>query len=227
MPKQHITIAIDGPSGAGKSSMARAVAERFGLMYVDTGAIYRTVALAVKRAGINTKDTAGVLNLLPSLDIRVAYDAGGVQHMFLQGEDVSAELRTPEISRYTSDVSTMPGVRAFLLEMQRAFARENSVVMDGRDIGTVVLPDADLKIFLTASPEDRARRRFEELRAQGADISYDEVFRDLLSRDKNDSERGAAPLKAAEGATLLNTTGNTAEQSRALIFQIIAGRFGL
>ena len=227
MENQHITVAIDGPSGAGKSSMARAAAERFGLMYVDTGAIYRTVALAVKRAGLDSKDTEGVKALLPGLDIRVVYDDTGAQHMLLRGEDVSNELRLPEISIYTSDISVMPEVRAFLLETQRAFARENSVVMDGRDIGTVVLPDAKLKIFLTASAEDRARRRFEELKALGVDTTHGEVLRDIRNRDENDTRRAAAPLRAAEDAVMLDTTGNTAEQSRALIFQIIAGRFGI
>ena len=227
MENQHITIAIDGPSGAGKSSMARAAAEHFGLTYVDTGAIYRTVALAVKRAGLDSKDAAGVAALLPGLDIRVAYGDAGVQRMLLDGEDVGGALRLPELSLYTSDVSMMPRVRASLLEMQRALARENSIVMDGRDIGTVVLPDAKLKIFLTASSKDRARRRFEELRKLGFSVPYDEVLRDIRNRDENDTQRAVAPLRAAEDAILLDTTGNTAQQSRALIFQIIAGRFGI
>ena len=224
---QHITIAIDGPSGAGKSSLARAAAERFGLMYVDTGAIYRTVGLAVKRAGLGFGDAEGVKALLPELDIRLTYDSAGAQRMLLFGEDISAEIRLPEISIYAADVSAMPDVRAFLLETQREFARENSVIMDGRDIGTVVLPDAGLKIFLTASAEDRAARRFEELRRLGLDAQYDEVLRDIRYRDAYDTRRAAAPLRAAEDAVILDTTGNTAEQSRALIFQIIAERFGL
>ena len=160
MTDRHITVAIDGPSGAGKSTLARMSAKEFRLLYVDTGAIYRTVGLAAQRAGVGSRDAAGVIQLLPGLDIAMDYDRTGVQRMLLHGEDVSREIRTPLSSIYASDVSALPEVRAFLLEMQRRLAREHNVVMDGRDIGTVVLPDAGLKVFLTAGPEARARRRY-------------------------------------------------------------------
>lgn len=225
MENQHITIAIDGPSGAGKSSLARAAAERFGIAYVDTGAIYRTVGLAVKRGGADPAKETDVAGLLPGLDIRVTHDGAGAQRMLLEGEDVSDEIRLPEVSIYTSKVSAMPAVRAFLLETQRAFARGGSVVMDGRDIGTVVLPDAKLKIFLTASPEDRARRRLEELRSGGVQADYGEVLRDIIRRDETDTRRAYAPLRAAEDAVVVDTTGNTVERSRELIFELIALRF--
>ena len=227
MSEKHISVAIDGPSGAGKSTLARQAAARFGFIYVDTGAIYRTVGLAVRRSGVASKDAQGVAALLPTLEIRMDYDGDGVQRMYLNGEDVSADIRLPEISIYASDVSAMPAVRAFLLEMQRSLAREHDVVMDGRDIGTVVLPDAGLKVFLTAKPEERARRRLEELQLRGVETTLEEVLRDIRYRDENDSRRAAAPLKAAEDAVVLDTTGNTLEQSVALLCSMIEERFGL
>ena len=160
---KYRSIALDGPSGAGKSTLARMLAQSLGYLYVDTGAIYRTVALAVLRQGRDPGDPSQVIPLLGGLDITLRYEADGAQHMFLDGEDVSEEIRRHEISRCTSQVSALPEVRAFLLERQRALARTHNVIMDGRDIGTVVLPQADVKIFLTASPEARARRRYEEL----------------------------------------------------------------
>ena len=160
----HYAIAIDGPSGAGKSTQAKRLAKEFSFIYVDTGAIYRTLGLACYRAGIDRKDAAAVMELLKTLDISIRYNEAGEQCMLLNGEDVSKEIRQPEISICASDVSALPEVRRFLLDMQRRFARENNVVMDGRDIGTVVLPDAELKIFLTASPEARARRRLLDLK---------------------------------------------------------------
>ena len=224
---KHYAVAIDGPSGAGKSTIARLCAEALGFLYVDTGAIYRTVGLAAKRANVDPRDGAAVEALLPSLRITMRYDKHGLQRMFLNGEDVSAAIREPDISLYASAVSAHPPVRAFLLEMQRALARENSVVMDGRDIGTVVLPDADVKIFLTASPEDRARRRYEELRQRGAKASYEEVLKDLIIRDENDRTRAAAPLKPAPDAISIDTTGNSLQQSFALLHKTIKERLAL
>ena len=225
--RRYRSIAIDGPSGAGKSTLARRAAQKFGFIYVDTGAIYRTVGLAAQLAGVDSKDEPGVAALLPGLDIDLRYDAAGVQRMYLNGRDVSRDIRTPQSSIYASDVSAMPPVRAFLLDMQRDMARRHDVIMDGRDIGTVVLPDADLKIFLTASVEDRACRRLGELRSRGSDVSFEEVLRDMQYRDKNDSTRAAAPLRAADDAVLLDTSGNTLQQSVDLVCGIIEERLGL
>ena len=227
MTDKHITVAIDGPSGAGKSTLARMSAREFGLLYVDTGAIYRTVGLAAQRAGVESRDAAGIIDLLPGLDIAMDYDGTGVQRMLLHGEDVSREIRTPLSSIYASDVSALPEVRAFLLEMQRRLAREHSVVMDGRDIGTVVLPDAGLKVFLTAGPEARARRRHLELTEKGTDCSLEEVLRDIRYRDENDSSRAAAPLRRAEDAVLLDTTDLSLEESAQALNTLIRERFGL
>ena len=191
-----LSVAIDGPSGAGKSTVARALARQFHLIYVDTGAIYRTVGLAAQRADVSSKDTDAVVALLPGLRIDIRYDSEGAQRMLLNGEDVSTEIRTPRSSIYASDVSAIPAVRAFLMDMQRSMAERYSVVMDGRDIGTVVLPTADIKVFLTASAEERARRRYLELKAKGSQDSYAEVLRDIEYRDLQDSTRAAAPLKA-------------------------------
>jgi len=224
--REFRSIAIDGPSGAGKSTMAKKAAERFGFVYVDTGAIYRSIGLFVLRAGVDSKDREGVKALLGDIDLEIKYE-NGVQHMLLNGEDVSGEIRTPEVSIYASDVSAMPEVRAFLLEMQRDMARKHDVIMDGRDIGTVVLPHAQLKIFLTASPEERAKRRLDELQAKGLDVSFEEVLRDIRYRDENDSSRAAAPLKAAEDAVIIDTTGNTLEKSIEVICSEISGKFGL
>ena len=208
-----ISVAIDGPSGAGKSTIARAAAERFGLIYVDTGAIYRTVACAVHRAGASCTDGAAVEALLPGIRIEMTYDDAGAQRMLLGGEDVSDAIRAHENSRRASQVSALPAVRAFLLEMQRSLAREHSVIMDGRDIGTVVLPDATVKIFLTASPQRRAERRRKELREKGADTALEQVLRDIEQRDYADSHRETAPLRQAEDAVLIDTSDLTLEQS--------------
>ena len=190
-------------------------------MYVDTGAIYRTVGLAALEAGIASKDEAGVAALLPKLDISMDHDGDGLQRMLLGGRDVTSDIRKPEVSIYASDVSAMPPVRAYLLEMQRRLAREHNVIMDGRDIGTVVLPDADLKIFLTADAGERAQRRYDELLIRGIATSYDDVLRDILYRDENDSKRSISPLKQAEDAVLVDTTGNTLEQSFSIICRMI------
>ena len=223
----HIAIAIDGPSGAGKSSLARRAAAHFGLIYVDTGAIYRCVGLAAHRAGINTRDAQAVQEILPSLDIRMRYNEAGEQRMYLGEEDVSSDIRLPEISICASNVSAHPEVRAFLLEMQRKMARENSVIMDGRDIGTVVLPDAELKIFLTASAEARAQRRLLELLGKGIDETFEAVLRDIELRDFQDTHRAEAPLRQAEDAVLLDTTEFGFDESFQLLCRIIEERLGL
>ena len=206
MEEKKISVAIDGPSGAGKSTVAKALAEKFRLIYVDTGAIYRTVGLAAQRAGIASKDADAVIALLPDLQIDICYDENGTQHMMLGGEDVSEAIRTPKSSIYASDVSALPEVRAFLMDMQRSMAQRHSVIMDGRDIGTVVLPDADLKIFLTASAEVRAHRRYLELQQRGSAASYAEVLRDIEYRDQQDSTRTAAPLKPAPDAVFIDSS---------------------
>ena len=224
---KKISVAIDGPAGAGKSTLARGTAAAFGFIYVDTGAIYRTVGLAACRAGIASKDESGVKALLPNLRIELRHNDKGEQRMFLMGEDVSDQIRTPEISIYASDVSAMPAVRAYLLEMQRKLARENNVVMDGRDIGTVVLPEAGLKIFLTASPEARAQRRLLELKEKGIETNFEDVLRDIRYRDENDSTRAAAPLRAADDAVLLDTTDLTLEESKQAMLSLVKERFSL
>ena len=223
----HYAIAIDGPSGAGKSSLARRCAAAFGFVYVDTGAIYRTVGLAALRRGIDRRDEEAVKALLPELAIEMRYNEAGEQRMFLNGEDVSTEIRLPEVSICASDVSALLAVRAFLLEMQRKMAREHNVIMDGRDIGTVVLPDAELKIFLTASAEARAERRLKELRGKGVEASFEEVLRDIRYRDEQDSGRAAAPLKAAEDAVPVDTTEIDFDASFRLLCSIIEERLGL
>ena len=227
MKENHpVSVALDGPSGAGKSTVARAVAKRYHYIYVDTGAIYRTVGLAVRRAGLAPKDAEAVAALLPQLDISLRYDAAGVQRMGLNGEDVSEAIRTPEASRYASDVSTLPEVRAFLLNMQRELAKENSVIMDGRDIGTVVLPDAAVKIYLTASAEARARRRCAELGEKGIDLSYAEVLRDIRSRDDQDMHRAAAPLRKAEDAVEVDTSELDFDASVEAVCAVIREKTG-
>lgn len=215
------SIAIDGPSGAGKSTLAKMAAEKLGFLYVDTGAIYRTVGLYASRMQVEPHDAQAVTALLDSIHIELSYGEDGLQHMFLNGEDVTAEIRRHEISAYASAVSAIPQVRAFLLEMQRSLARSHNVVMDGRDIGTVVLPQADVKVFLTAAPEDRARRRYDELVQRGQQTEYETVLKDLIQRDHNDSSRASAPLKQAEDAVLLDTTGNSLEESFALLLHTI------
>lgn len=223
----HYAIAIDGPSGAGKSSLARAAAARFGFIYVDTGAIYRTVGLAAYHRGVDRRDESAVAAILPELDISMHYSAAGEQRMFLNGEDVSAEIRSPEISICASDVAALPVVRTFLMELQRRMARENSVIMDGRDIGTVVLPDAELKVFLTASAEARAQRRLLELEHKGTAVSFAEVLRDIEYRDEQDSSRAAAPLKRAEDAVLLDTSSIDFDESLSALSDIITRRLGV
>jgi len=213
-------IAIDGPSGAGKSTLARAMAAELGYLYVDTGAIYRTVGLAVHRAGADPRDAAAVIELLPGLKIDLGYGEDGLQHMYLGGEDVSGAIREPEISMYASAVSAIPEVRDFLMEQQRGLARTHCVIMDGRDIGTVVLPDADLKIFLTASPEARAQRRWKELQEKGLDEPLEKVLAEIIERDHNDTTRAAAPLKRAKDAVEIDTTEYDLEQSLEVLLNL-------
>ena len=220
---KNFDVAIDGPSGAGKSSLARRCAAQLGLLYVDTGAIYRTVGLAARRRGLDCKDEQAVAALLPELEIGMGYE-NGEQRMFLNGEDVSREIRMPEISMCASDVSAHAVVRDFLMEMQRKLARENMVIMDGRDIGTVVLPDAKLKIYLTASAEARAERRMKELLAKGVETGFDEVLQDILRRDEQDMNREVAPLRQAEDAVRVDTTELDFDQSFELLCSIIRQR---
>ena len=223
MSKKQYAVAIDGPSGAGKSTLARAAAERLGILYVDTGAIYRTIGLYVQRRGIDPKDTAAVLAALPDIRFGMDHDADGMQRMLLNGEDVTADIRLPEISMYASAVSAIQGVRDFLMEMQRSLARERSVIMDGRDIGTVVLPDADVKIFLYADVEVRAKRRELELRQRGTPKPYEEVLREMEERDYNDTHRAAAPLRAADDAIMVDTSSMDFDASLALLLDVIRG----
>lgn len=223
----HIAIAIDGPAGAGKSTLARRCASHFSFLYVDTGAIYRTLGLAALRRGIDCKDAVAVTELLPQLDIRLHYNDNGEQRMYLDGEDVSEEIRKPEISICASDVSAHADVRRYLLEMQRRLARENDVIMDGRDIGTVVLPDAEVKIFLTASAEERARRRMRDLEKKGIAQDYESILEDIRYRDRQDSGRAAAPLKAADDAVLVDTSELSFEESFEKLCNVIAGKAGL
>lgn len=221
------SIAIDGPSGAGKSTMAKSLAQELNFLYVDTGAIYRTVGLEVFRRGLNPSDGTVVAEILPQLEIKMGYGEDGLQHMYLGGEDVTTAIRQHEISDYASKVSAIPAVRAFLLEMQRKLARENNVIMDGRDIGTVVLPDADLKVFLTAKAEDRAQRRYLELQQRGQQTDFETVLHDVIQRDRQDTEREIAPLRQAEDAVLLDTTGVDLEGSRKMLRDLVRERFGL
>ena len=224
MSEKRYAVAVDGPSGAGKSTLAKALAAKLNILYVDTGAIYRTIGCAVKRRGIAPRDEAAVVALLPELQIAMRYEADGLQHMLLNGEDVTAEIRLPEISMYASAVSALPAVRAYLLEMQRDMARQHSVIMDGRDIGTVVLPEAEVKIFLTASSEVRAKRRCLELEQRGTPKPYDEVLRELVERDHNDSHRAVAPLKPAEDAVIVDTSALDFAQSEQALEKIIRER---
>ena len=222
-----ISVAIDGPSGAGKSTLAKSLAAELQFLYVDTGAIYRTIGYYAWTHGIDPKDAAAVEAALPDIRVELRYDGEGLQRMYLNGEDVTKEIRLPQISGYASAVSAHPSVRAFLLDMQRAFAREASVIMDGRDIGTVVLPDADVKIYLTASAQARAQRRCRELEQRRTPEPFDTVLADIEKRDWDDYHRAVAPLRQAEDAVLLDTTALDFDQSREALLNIIRGRTNL
>lgn len=217
-------VAIDGPGGAGKSTIAKAVAKELGWIYVDTGAMYRAVGLSALKRGLSIRQQqAEVEAMVPSLDIQLRFSEG-CQRIFLDGEDVSEAIRTPEVSLAASDVSAISKVREALLERQRQLAETENVVMDGRDIGTVVLPHARVKLFLTASAEERARRRHRELAAKGEEVPFEQVLADLCYRDKQDSTRAAAPLRMAKDAVLVDTTGLSLEQSTAKVLELIRER---
>jgi cytidylate kinase len=215
-----INVAIDGPAGAGKSTIARAASKELGFIYVDTGALYRAIGVYCLRNNIETTDVQGVGSVLDKIVVELKF-VDGVQHVYLNGDDVSTEIRLPEASMAASNVSAIPSVRAFLFDLQRDIAAKNNCIMDGRDIGTVVLPNAQVKIFLTADPEERAMRRFKELEEKGSNVTYQEVLDDLKVRDYNDSHREIAPLKPAEDSVTVNTTGNTLEESIKLIIDTI------
>ena len=213
-------IALDGPSGAGKSSLARAMAKELRIVYVDTGALYRSIGLFVRGRNINPKDADAVIACLPDIQLEMMFE-GGEQHIYLCGEDVGDRIRTPEISMYASAVSAIPAVRSFLLETQRSIARKTDVVMDGRDIGTVILPDAEVKIFLTATLEARAKRRTLELLAKGEEITYERVLAEMQERDTNDRTRKTAPAVPAEDAVFLDNSDLTAEETVTVALAIV------
>ena len=216
-------IAIDGPAGAGKSSIAKAAAAKLKFIYVDTGALYRSIALFALKSDIDPADSKAVIELLPKIDLSLAFE-DGTQKVILNGVDVSEDIRMPEVSASASKVSAIPEVRAFLFDIQQNLAKENNVLMDGRDIGTVVLPDADLKIFLTASPEERARRRLKQLADKGTIVDFDELLADINKRDYDDSHREIAPLKPAEDAVYLDTTEMTFDEVTEKIYSLAKER---
>ena len=218
-------IAIDGPGGAGKSTVAKAVAKKLDILYVDTGALYRTVGLYVKQNGADPKNADEVGALLPSLSIEVKYE-NGAQVVYLNGKNYGDAIRTPEMSMYASAVSAIPSVRAFLLETQKEIARHNSVIMDGRDIGTVILPEAKVKIFMTASPECRAMRRYKELIERGQSVKYEDVLNEMISRDDADSSRAIAPTKAADDAVLLDNSDLSFEENVEAVIAIVKEKVG-
>ena len=221
---KNISIAIDGPSGAGKSTLARAIAAELGCLYVDTGAIYRTIGYYALTHGIDPKDGPAVTKSLPDIQVELTYGEDGLQHMLLNGQDVTKEIRLPEVSLCASAVSAHPEVRAFLLDMQRQLARTHSVIMDGRDIGTVVLPEADVKVYLTASAQARARRRCAELEQRGTPEPFEKVLGEIEERDWNDTHRDVAPLRQAEDAVLLDTTELSFQESKTALLHIVRKR---
>lgn len=219
-----IAIAIDGPAGAGKSSLSKEVAKELSFIYVDTGALYRTIGLAASRKGLKKEDKAEIISMLNDIDVKLSFNDEGTQIVLLNGEDVSSYIRTSEASMFASAVSAIPEVRAFLLDLQRNMAKSDNVIMDGRDIGTVVLPDAKIKIFLTASPEKRAMRRHKENIEKGIDSTYEEVLKDVNQRDYQDSHREIAPLKPAEDSVLVDTSDYDFEGSKELLLKVIKER---
>lgn len=216
-----VAIALDGPAGAGKSSIAKRAAKALDFIYVDTGALYRTIGLAATRKGVEPKPSAEVEKLLSEITVDLTFNDKGEQIVLLDGEDVSGLIRTPEASMMASKISAVPSVRAYLLDLQRNMAKSHNVIMDGRDIGTVVLPDAKVKIFLTASPEARAQRRYKELCEKGMDVKYEDILNDVITRDYNDSHRETAPLKPAEDCVMVDTTELDFEQSVEKIISVI------
>lgn len=216
-----IAIAIDGPAGAGKSTISKAAAKQLGYIYIDTGALYRTVGLAASRAGVEPVEGKAVDDLLSKITVELTFNEKGEQVVLLDKEDVSGLIRTPEASMMASKISAVPAVRAYLLDLQRDMAKKNNVIMDGRDIGTVILPDAEVKIFLTATPEARAERRYKELKEKGMDVKYEDILEDVKTRDYNDSHRDIAPLKQADDAILADTTEVDLQGSIDLIIKII------
>lgn len=222
---KKIQIAVDGPGGAGKSTIAKAVAKKLGIVYVDTGALYRTIGLYMADHNVDPHDAEGVAAALPNVRIEVRFE-DGAQHVYLNGVDHGDRIRTPQMSMYASAVSAIPAVRAFLLETQKDIARKNSVIMDGRDIGTVILPNADVKVFMTASPECRARRRYEELLAKGQTVTYEDVLREMNERDHQDSTREIAPATAAPDAILLDNSDLDIEQSADAIIALVRQKTG-
>jgi cytidylate kinase len=220
MSKSTIKIALDGPSGSGKSTMAKLLAKELGFVYIDTGALYRTIGLYVFEKGLGSEDKEAIIALLAEIDITMRLvDGGGV--IYLNGKQIGDEIRTPVISKYASDVSKIPEVRTFLLDLQRSIAAENNVIMDGRDIGTVILPDAQVKIFMTADNETRARRRYNELIEKGQDVKYEDVLADIIWRDKNDRERDIAPAVPAEDAIIHDNSGLSIEENLEMLKKII------
>ncbi len=216
-----VAIALDGPAGAGKSSIAKRAAKALDFIYVDTGALYRTIGLAATRKGVEPKPSVEVEKLLSEITVDLTFNDKGEQIVLLDGEDVSGLIRTPEASMMASKISAVPSVRAYLLDLQRNMAKAHNVIMDGRDIGTVVLPDAKVKIFLTASSEARAQRRYKELCEKGMDVKYEDILNDVITRDYNDSHRETAPLKPAEGCVMVDTTELDFEQSVEKIISVI------
>lgn len=217
----YISVAIDGPAGAGKSTIAKRVAQELGYLYVDTGAIYRTVGYHMSLMGIGPKDKDGIARCIDDVNIDIRYGDDGLQHMILNGQDVTDRIRTPEISMMASGVAAQSCVRSYLLDMQRQLARTHNVVMDGRDIGTVVLPKAQVKVYLTASAEVRAERRWKELTAKGEQLRFEEVYTDVVKRDEQDMNRAIAPLKCADDAEVLDSSYLTIDQVVAEMKAII------
>lgn len=217
----YTAVAIDGPAGAGKSTISRAVAKRLGFIYVDTGALYRTVALAAKRQEIKPVESKEIEEFLKTITVELSFDDNHTQIVLLNGENVSSLIRTPEISMMASAVSAIPCVRAFLLDLQRDMAKKHDVIMDGRDIATVVLPNAQVKIFLTAAADIRAKRRYDELVQNGTQVKYEDVLQDVKLRDNNDSNRKIAPLKPAEESVIVDTSDLSFEQSVERIISVI------
>lgn len=216
-----VAIAIDGPAGAGKSTIAKAASKQLGFIYVDTGALYRTIGLAATRNNIEPVPSDEVDKLLSEIKVELTFNKDNEQIVLLNGEDVSSLIRTPQASMMASSISAVPSVRAYLLDLQRDIAKTNNVLMDGRDIGTVVLPNAQVKIFLTASPQERAKRRYDELKLKGMDVSYESILDDVIKRDYQDSHREIAPLKPADDSIIIDTTELNFEQSLNRLIEVI------